>query len=252
VNNNKLNKNNKNKNNRTQYTSYVLTLGGKTGKKRESENMQKLLKKAIEGEFYEEIVRCQDDIDTRAQAKSRFMMVFAKSENDGALGGLLNEYPELRSWLRSVKFRTHKVVSCFLQMMEAMVFIGEVAPKLIKEKIDFFTVHDSIYVKNSDLEKAYKKLRKSYEDIFGVAPEIHGEPTFKDLEDMFKTKDERIAELERKIVKLREDYEKLKDQVNKNREDIKKLKKQRQKAKSIDDLWSKHGLDEFQNNLNLN
>jgi len=74
------------------------------------------------------------------------------------------EFPLLRKVLHHFKNGSHKLLAHELQRKESTLMFGDLCPRINDMGINYFTVHDSIVVKKSDVDDTYETFERILEE----------------------------------------------------------------------------------------
>jgi hypothetical protein len=148
-----------------------------------------LLKKEIEeyryftsnGKWYEHLVNVYNgyyETDYFDREKAKLMwMALAYSSNRSTNYYIVklafqDKYPIISLILRAIKKNKHAYLAIILQKIESHIFIEQISRNLIDNGIVPITIHDSVIVKKSDLEKSEEIMNQVLLENIGFTPKI--------------------------------------------------------------------------------
>lgn len=102
-------------------------------------------------------------------------MIYARNGSENykqAAWAFIRKFPLIYALLYDLKKGDHKKLSNELFNLEAEIILDTIGTKLHKQKIPFFTVHDCIAVKNSDVEKTIAIINECFINKTGNAPKL--------------------------------------------------------------------------------
>ena len=99
-----------------------------------------------------------------------------KKELPPILTTLKQEFPILFDLMAALKIRGNDKLPLVMQQTEARIMFSECAPRLIKEKISFLPIHDSLIVQKSVATIAEQIFRESWLKAVGFAPKFKTKP----------------------------------------------------------------------------
>ena len=59
-----------------------------------------------------------------------------------------------------------------LQQQEADLMVNNVLPELLKERIDFIPIHDSVIVQETQVDRTVEIIKEQCQKLFGKIPTI--------------------------------------------------------------------------------
>lgn len=144
-------------------------------------NVESFLESCSNGTFYEYFMTKFDNGLSRDYVKEIIMMVLY-SRNKIIESGFIpfkddkeifkNCFPLVYRIIHVLKNKRHNELAIFLQKVESRLFIDVIAKKLIDIEIIPFTIHDSIYVKESDLGITVGLMEQCFIDEVGIKPKF--------------------------------------------------------------------------------
>lgn len=115
---------------------------------------------------------------SRAEMKVNFMtLAFSPKNLPNEYKNLFKEiYPTINKFFNDLKSlvdikRQHKILSILLQATESFIWVECILPELDKMNIQYHFIHDSIIIKEKDLDRAYLKIEEQFFK-FGLTPQI--------------------------------------------------------------------------------
>lgn len=115
------------------------------------------------GQLYESMMVPGDDRD---QVKTAWLtMLYGRNHWKGRLSNrLTDEYPSIATLLREVKKKDYRKAAHLMQNIEATVFIGTIANRIMQERpeLPVVTIHDSILTTADGLEHVRRTIEKVF------------------------------------------------------------------------------------------
>lgn len=84
-------------------------------------------------------------------------------------------FPIISEVIRQIKVKDHSTFAVSLQRIESAIFIDNICKKLVDEEIIPFTIHDSVIVKESQVQRAKEIMEEVLKSCFGKTPIIKTE-----------------------------------------------------------------------------
>lgn len=140
----------------------------------------------IKGEFYDKLVKANNNLYTRSEIK-KFMMhvLFSRTRTEKNRIPYYNSkkvfsksYYEIMQILNILNKKNNKTLAIYLQTIESTLFIDILCKNLFDNGIiPTYTIHDSIVVETHEAERTKQIIEKTFLDIFGYLPKFGIEKT---------------------------------------------------------------------------
>ncbi|MBK7183861.1 MAG: hypothetical protein IPH89_13520 [Bacteroidetes bacterium] len=126
----------------------------------------------LKGKLYENFVLSYTKGITRDEVKQiTFEVLFSKNESYQNKKIVFNKVlPYVLECVKALKKYDHSLLPIYLQKIESYIFIDCIAKELVQIGIIPFTIHDSIIVKNEQIEKALSIIKNVFYNQFGIVP----------------------------------------------------------------------------------
>lgn len=145
-----------------------------------SRTFKKFVVQVVNGQLYESILLKLHSTKnvgyTRDQVKKWFMkLLFSKRFYDTHFNRIVREeYPEIIDFITLFKENDYKMLSIFLQKIEAELFVNLISEE-IRKKITpvFFSIHDSFYFQEEHLDEITILAEKIIVKMTGINPQFN-------------------------------------------------------------------------------
>jgi len=82
------------------------------------------------------------------------------------------EFPTVWNAMQEIKKKKYNDMAIFLQRQEADLMVNNVLPELLKERIDFIPIHDSVIVQETQVDRTVEIIKEQCQKLFGKIPTI--------------------------------------------------------------------------------
>ncbi len=132
-------------------------------------------KQCIEGNLYNFLALKFNETNEKKLKKTFLAMLYAENNmkcfnNYKYLFHKL--YPSISEYIFDFKKEDYKKLSLLMQKMEADVFINGIGERMVKNNIEFITIHDSLIVNKEDQLKTLEIMKEVFNERFGVIPKF--------------------------------------------------------------------------------